>query len=75
MKQIILKTCILILPFWLMVSCNTDDFLDQKNPNEISEATYWRNLAETGTGLNAVYQTLQHPAVINKIREIFFNLC
>jgi len=53
-----------------MVSCNTDDFLDQKNPNEISEATYWRNLAETGTGLNAVYQTLHHPAVINKIREI-----
>ena len=70
MKQLILKTCILILPFCLIVSCNTDDFLDQKNPNEISEATYWRNLSETGSGLNAVYQTLHHPAVINKIREI-----
>lgn len=70
MKQIILKRCIIIISFGMIISCNSDDFLDQRNPNEISEATFWRNLSETQQGLNAVYQTLHKPQVINKIREI-----
>ena len=60
----------LILPLGIITSCDTDDFLDQRNPNEISQATYWRNLNETQTGLNTVYQTLHKPEVINKIKEI-----
>ena len=70
MKQLILKLCIIIVPLGMLVSCDTEEFLDQRNPNEISKATYWRNLSETQQGLNAVYQTLHKPAVINKIKEI-----
>jgi len=70
MKQLIFKICILIIPFGMVLSCNTDEFLDQRNPNEISEATFWRNLSETQQGLNTVYQTLNKPEVINKIKEI-----
>ena len=70
MKQLILKLCIIIVPLGMLVSCDTEEFLDQRNPNEISKATYWRNLSETQQGLHAVYQTLHKPAVINKIKEI-----
>jgi len=70
MKQLILKLCIFIIPLGILISCNTDEFLDQKNPNEISKYTYWRNLSETQQGLNAVYQTLHKPEIINKIKEI-----
>jgi hypothetical protein len=44
--------------------------LDQINPNEIAKDNFWKNLNETGAGLNAVYQTLHKPGVINKIAEI-----
>ncbi len=70
MKQLIYKLCIFIITFGIMVSCNSEDFLDQRNPNEISKATYWRNLDETQQGLNSVYQTLHKPGVLNKISEI-----
>jgi len=70
MKQIVFKLCILVVPIVMMLSCNSEEFLDQRNPNEISEATYWRNLNETQQGLNAVYQTLHKPEIINKIDEI-----
>ncbi|MBJ7881530.1 RagB/SusD family nutrient uptake outer membrane protein [Gelidibacter salicanalis] len=70
MKKLIYKLYILIIPFGMMFSCNSEELLDQRNPNEISKATYWRNLSETQQGLNTVYQTLHKPGVINKISEI-----
>lgn len=69
MKKIV-KIYLLLISLGIITSCNTDDFLDERNPNEVSQATYWRNLTETQSGLNAVYQTLHKPTIINKINEI-----
>lgn len=64
------KTFYLTLCLITFVSCDTDDYLDQQNPNEISKETYWRNLEETAKGLNAVYQVLHNPATLNMYGEI-----
>ncbi|MGJ8743959.1 RagB/SusD family nutrient uptake outer membrane protein [Polaribacter sp.] len=70
MKQRILKICILILTLGVAYSCVSDDYFEIKNPNEIARDQFWRNLSETQLGLNAVYQTLHKPGVINKIGEM-----
>ncbi|QHI39222.1 hypothetical protein IMCC3317_46270 [Kordia antarctica] len=70
MKDIIIKMCSLLLLITVTNSCVDDEYLIEENPNEISETNFWRNLSETNQGLNAVYQTLLNPAIINKIAEI-----
>jgi tetratricopeptide (TPR) repeat protein len=70
MKQLIFKYFIFMLTIGVLSSCNTDEFLDEKNPNLISSDNYWRNLSETGRGLNAVYQTLHKPSILNKFEEM-----
>ncbi|MCL7762938.1 RagB/SusD family nutrient uptake outer membrane protein [Polaribacter sp. Z014] len=70
MKQLIFKYFIFIFTLGILTSCNSDEFLEEKNPNLISTDSYWRNLAETKTGLSAVYQTLHKPAILNKFEEM-----
>lgn len=69
MKHIILKTILLIFALGAVSSCADSDFLQEDNPNIISVERFWRNLDETNIGLNSVYQTLHHPAVLNIIAE------
>jgi hypothetical protein len=70
MKQIILKICMLILTLSVAYSCVNDDYFEVKNPNEIARNEFWRDLGETQLGLNAVYQTLHKPGVLNVIGEM-----
>lgn len=70
MKKIIYKFCLLILTLSVSYSCVNDDFFEITNPNEIAKNNFWRNLSETELGLNAVYQSLHNPGVLNKINEM-----
>ena len=65
MKNIIFKYLILIISGGILASCNTDNFLEEINPNEIAKDNYWRNLEETGAGLNATYKTLNTLSILN----------
>ncbi|WP_066219023.1 RagB/SusD family nutrient uptake outer membrane protein [Formosa haliotis] len=70
MKNTIIKAFLGLLIIGSFSSCQDNDFLDEVNPNEISKDSYWRNLKETGTGLNAVYKILHSPFLINIIEEM-----
>ncbi|TXG35143.1 RagB/SusD family nutrient uptake outer membrane protein [Seonamhaeicola maritimus] len=69
MKHILLKSIMLIFAMSSLFSCSDNEFLQEQNPNIIGVDRFWRNLTETNSGLNAVYQTLHHPAVLNIIAE------
>jgi len=70
MRQLIFKYFIFIFTLGTIISCNPDGFLEQKNPNLIPSDNYFRNLSETGRGLNATYQALHKPGVLNKFGEM-----
>ena len=69
MKHTMRKLIMLIVIVITINSCS-DDYFEVSNPNEIGENDFWKDLTQTDQGLNAVYQTLHHPSVINKIPEI-----
>ncbi|TYA92143.1 RagB/SusD family nutrient uptake outer membrane protein [Seonamhaeicola marinus] len=69
MKHILIKSIVLVLTLSAISSCSDNEFLQEQNPNIIGVDRFWRNLSETQSGLNAVYQTLYHPAVLNVIAE------
>lgn len=54
--------------FWHLVSCN-DEYLSEKNPNEISSGTFWKNLKDTNTGLVAAYNALLDEDIYAIIQE------
>ncbi|MDC0177448.1 RagB/SusD family nutrient uptake outer membrane protein [Polaribacter sp.] len=70
MKKIIYKICLLVLTLSVLSSCVNDEYFEITNPNEIAKNNFWRNLSETELGLNAVYQSLHNPGVLNKINEM-----
>lgn len=70
MKQLILKYCIFVFSLGLVTSCENNEFLTENNPNLISTDSFWRNLSETQLGLNATYQTLHKPGILNKFTEM-----
>jgi starch-binding outer membrane protein, SusD/RagB family len=70
MKHIIFKSFVLIFAVTAIVSCTDNGFLEEQNPNAIGVTNFYRNLSETGQGLNAVYKTLHHPALVNIISEM-----
>ena len=70
MKHIIFKSFVLIFAVTAIVSCADNGFLEEQNPNAIGVTNFYRNLSETGQGLNAVYKTLHHPALVNIISEM-----
>ncbi|UMB54074.1 RagB/SusD family nutrient uptake outer membrane protein [Lutibacter sp. A64] len=65
MKNINFKYLLLIISVSLLTSCDTNDFLEEINPNEIAKDNYWRNLDETGAGLNATYKVLNNLSILN----------
>ncbi|TXE10139.1 RagB/SusD family nutrient uptake outer membrane protein [Seonamhaeicola algicola] len=69
MKHILIKSIILVFAISALSSCADNEFLQEQNPNIIGVDRFWRNLSETNAGLNAVYQTMYHPAVLNVIAE------
>lgn len=69
MKHIIIKSILLVFALGTICSCADNDFLQEQNPNIIGVDRFWRDMSETGAGLNAVYQTMHHPAVLNVIAE------
>lgn len=72
MKNTIIKITLAVFTLVATTSCedDIDNFLEQQNPNQISEATFWRDLSETQTGLNSVYRTLYNPATFNIPQEM-----
>ncbi|WP_298493838.1 RagB/SusD family nutrient uptake outer membrane protein [uncultured Algibacter sp.] len=70
MKHILIKSIVIIFTVSAIVSCADSDFLQESNPNVLGVDTYWRDLSDTQTGLNATYKTLHNPAVLNVIAEI-----
>ncbi|GAL82366.1 hypothetical protein JCM19274_2931 [Algibacter lectus] len=70
MKIINLKYYILIFVVGLMTSCDDNQFLQEINPNEISKANFWKDLSDTGAGLNATYKTLHGHTLLLKNQEI-----
>lgn len=67
MKTIYFKYFILIFTMGILNSCN--DYLSEDNPNAIAKDSYWRDLSETEKGVNAIYQTLNNPLLVNIIEE------
>ncbi|MGA9639580.1 RagB/SusD family nutrient uptake outer membrane protein [Flavobacterium sp.] len=70
MKKIILIYAIIIIVLGGFTSCDTNDFLSENNPNIIPKSEFWKDLSDTSQGLNAVYQTMHKPGLINVIPEI-----
>lgn len=42
-----------------LMSCNDDEFLDQKSPDELTSASFWRNAKDAKEGLTAAYSELE----------------
>lgn len=42
-----------------IVSCNDDDFLDQKSPDQLTSDSFWRNFDDAQSGLTAAYSELE----------------
>lgn len=67
MKNLIYRFLLISFTVILHNGCTKD--IVEINPNEIAKNNFWRDLSETQVGLNAVYQTLHNPAVLNIIEE------
>jgi starch-binding outer membrane protein, SusD/RagB family len=73
MKNILIKTTFLLLTLGVLSSCSDEfkrDYLELSNPNEPTTTNFWRNLKETQTGLNALYNTLFDPSIFNVTEEM-----
>ncbi|WP_282039579.1 RagB/SusD family nutrient uptake outer membrane protein [Saccharicrinis aurantiacus] len=47
-----------------------EDYLTEVNPNEISTESFWRNLSDCNTGLNAVYNQFKNPGLMGVSEEL-----
>ncbi|WP_299125262.1 RagB/SusD family nutrient uptake outer membrane protein [uncultured Tenacibaculum sp.] len=56
MKKIITTALLTLVVF---ISCNDDDFLDQKSPDQLTSDSFWRNTDDAMSGLTAVYAELE----------------
>lgn len=52
---------ILITSFLLiaLISCNNDEFLEEKSPDQLTSANFWRNAEDARSGLTAAYSELE----------------
>jgi len=53
----------------LTVSCETDEFLTQINPNELSTGSFWKNNEDLRMGQIAVYNAFKNTNILNIIAE------
>ncbi len=63
MKQLLIKTTVLISLSLLSISC--DDFLEVDNPNAPAVNEVFQTLDDTESSLNAVYNTLYNHALLS----------
>lgn len=56
MKKIITTALLAVVVF---ISCNDDEFLDQKSPDQLTSDSFWRNTDDALSGLTAVYAELE----------------
>lgn len=55
MKKIVFNKFAVILVLAMSFTACNDDFLEQKNPNELTTDLFWKDLSDLSLGLNAVY--------------------
>ncbi|KXX66597.1 RagB/SusD family nutrient uptake outer membrane protein [Flammeovirga sp. SJP92] len=53
----------LIAGMFGLTSCNHDEFLNRKNPNAITEATFWETESDAEAALTTVYAALQYQSI------------
>ncbi len=53
-------------------SCDTEDFLDQVNPNDLSASSFWQNETQLVQGLVATYAVLQFEGVMGSTASTQF---
>nr|WP_320120705.1 RagB/SusD family nutrient uptake outer membrane protein [uncultured Marinifilum sp.] len=69
MKINIIKYIAAVLVVLSFSSCD-DDYLTEVNPNEITTESFWRNLTDCSTGLNAVYNQFKNPGLMGVSEEL-----
>ncbi|WP_396632932.1 RagB/SusD family nutrient uptake outer membrane protein [Maribacter sp. R86514] len=60
-KKIIVKSFVLLT--LVGVSCNENTFLDEPNPNALTEASFWKSESHFNSALTSVYGALQYRSV------------
>ena len=55
----------LFLMVFLVFFVACEDFLNETNPNEVTEETFWTTLEDAQSGISAAYGALQINAVFN----------
>lgn len=68
MKNIKNKIIVLLGLALLLYSCQ-DDFLDQKNPNQLPASEFWKTTADLEGGLNAAYQSFKDEDCVSMVDE------
>lgn len=53
----------------LTISCDTDEFLTQVNPNELSTGSFWKTNNDLQMGQVAVYNAFKNTNILNIIAE------
>ncbi|MDO6820640.1 RagB/SusD family nutrient uptake outer membrane protein [Zobellia sp. 1_MG-2023] len=61
MNKIITKSLVLLA--LIIASCNESTFLDEENPNALTETNFWKNEGHFNAALAAVYGALQYRSV------------
>ncbi len=60
----IFKIIVCVTLILTSTSCDTEEFLDQVNPNDLSANSFWQNETQLVQGLVATYATLQFEGVM-----------
>ncbi len=61
MNKIIIKSLALLA--LVITGCNESTFLDEQNPNALTEANFWKTEAHFNSALTTVYGALQHRGI------------
>ena len=69
MKKITIKKIVLLLVFSGFIFGCADDFLEQANPIELSTDSFWLNIDDLETGLNAVYNAFKDGNILRTADE------
>lgn len=70
MKKINFKLYTVLIAFTVLtISCESDEFLTQVNPNELSTGSFWKTNADLQMGQTAVYNAFKNTNILNIIAE------
>ncbi|WP_139955841.1 RagB/SusD family nutrient uptake outer membrane protein [Flavicella sediminum] len=65
MKNTLINKIVVVLLVATTFSACSDDVLDKVNPNQISTESFWKNLDDLNSGINAVYNALKNGNVLD----------